>query len=493
MLRVLYATPECAPWIKTGGLGDVSAALPAALRELGVDARVLIPGYSEVIDRAQPAPRGTALAGAGAWPASIVREATLPSGVPALLIDCPPLFRRSGGPYQDAQGNEFADNARRFGFLARVAATLSGPESPLDWRPDILHCNDWQTGLALMFIRYASGRHAATVMTIHNLAFQGLFPGNICAELGLPPEAFAIDGLEFYGQTSFLKAGITCAHAVSTVSPTYAREVQRAPLGFGFEGLLAALPEGVTGILNGIDTASWNPASDAAIAARYDPDTLGRKPQNKAALQRALGLDEAPDVPLLGIVSRLTWQKGSDLVIAAIPRLLTESVQFAIAGRGDHDAEAALEALQRSHPTRVGVAIRFDESLAHGIEAGADAFLMPSRFEPCGLNQMYSQRYGTPPIAHATGGLADSIVDVTPRTLGDGTASGFLFAEATLEGLMGAVTRMLDAYRTPANWRAIQRAGMARDFGWKASAASYVDLYARAMARAATSPPLQKG
>ena len=252
---------------------------------------------------------------------------------------------------------------------------------------------------------------------------------------------------------------------------------------------MTARASALVGILNGIDTAVWDPASDESIAVGYDSHTLERRAQNKAALQRLLGLDEAPDVPLFGMVSRLTWQKGADLVAELIPRLLDRPAQFAIAGRGDRGDEATLEALARRHPSRVSAAIRFDEPLAHRIEAGADAFLMPSRFEPCGLNQMYSQRYGTPPIAHATGGLADSIVDVTPRSLADGTASGFLFTEPTVDAMQGAIARMLGAYRVPATWRAIQRAGMVRDFSWQASATEYVDMYGRAMARAASAAP----
>ena len=299
MLRVLYVTPECAPWIKTGGLGDVAAALPAALRFLGVDARVLIPAYSGVLDRAHATRRVTALDTVGPWPAGAVYEATLPSGVPALLVDCPHLFLRAGGPYQDAAGLDHSDNARRFAFLARVAAWLCGPKSPFGWRPDVMHCNDWQTGLAPAFLHFEGGHRAASVMTIHNLAFQGIFPGNLCAELDLPAQAFAIDGIEFYGQTSFLKAGILYADAVSTVSPTYAREIQSAPLGFGLEGLLTARASALVGILNGIDTAAWDPATDESIAFGYDIHTLQRKPHNKAALQRLLGLEEAPRRPVI--------------------------------------------------------------------------------------------------------------------------------------------------------------------------------------------------
>jgi len=366
-------------------------------------------------------------------------------------------------------------------MLSRVAAWLATARSPIEWRPDVVHCNDWQTGLAPVYLAREGGMRAASVMTIHNLAFQGSFAGNLCEPLGLPPGCYAIDGVEFYGQTSFLKGGIVAADMLSTVSPTYAREIQRPTLGFGFEGILAQRSDALTGILNGIDTTIWNPATDASIAVRYDADSLMRKAGNKAALQRALGLAVAPDVPLLGMVSRLAWQKGADLVAALIARLAASQVQFAIVGRGAADDEAALAALGRAAPARVGVALRFDEVLAHGVEAGADAFLMPSRYEPCGLNQMYSQRYGTPPIAHATGGLVDSIVDATPQSLAANTASGFLFGAADVDAFEAAVRRMLDAYRAPATWRAIQRAGMARDFGWRASATAHLALYRRAI------------
>ncbi|MEP7062935.1 MAG: glycogen synthase GlgA [Betaproteobacteria bacterium] len=482
-MRVLYATSECAPWIKTGGLGDVAAALPAALHAQGVDARVLMPAYRNVLGAANATREIATLALSPPWPAARLRAATLPSGVAAFLIECPSLFDREGGPYQDAHDSDYGDNDLRFAFLSRVAAWLSMAGSPLVWRPDVLHCNDWQTGLAPAYLAAADVARAATVMTIHNLAFQGSFAGNRCTALGLPSEFFAIDGVEFYGQTSFLKAGVVYADALSTVSPTYAREIQRPTLGFGFEGLLAQRADVLTGILNGIDLDIWNPASDPSIAVRYDTDTLSRKAGNKAALQRALGLEPIPDAVLLGVVSRLTWQKGADLLAELVPRLADTHAQFAIVGRGSAEVEARLAALARATPSRVSVALRFDEALAHLVEAGADAFLMPSRYEPCGLNQMYSQRYGTPPVARATGGLVDSITDATPQALARGAASGFLFGDATLDAFEAAVRRMLGAHAQPTTWNSIQRAAMARDFGWEKSAADHVRMYERAIDR----------
>jgi starch synthase len=478
-LRVLFATPECAPWVKTGGLGDVGAALPAALEASGLDVRVLLPAYRQVLAATAAHRRELAsVAASGTFPAARLLEAPLPSGVPAWLVECPALYDRAGGPYQDpAAGADWPDNALRFAALARIAALLAGEASPLAWRPDVLHCNDWQTALAPAYARFAGGAHAATVVCIHNLAFQGLFPPETVAEVALPPAAWSIDGAEFYGRLSFLKAGLVYADAITTVSPTYAQEIQREPLGFGLHGLLAARAGALHGILNGIDDGVWNPAIDPLIARRYDAAHVAVKRDNKLALQERLQLPPDRDAPLLGFVGRLTEQKGIVLVAAAAPRIAAGGAQLAVLGAGERALEDELRALARARPGEVAVAIGFDERLAHLIEAGADAFLMPSRFEPCGLNQMYSQRYGTPPVAHATGGLADSVVDCTAATLAAGTATGFLFREPTADALAGAVERAIAAWRDPATWQALQRNGMARDFGWRASAERYVAVY----------------
>ena len=478
-LRVLFATPECAPWVKTGGLGDVGAALPAALEAGGLDVRVLLPAYRPVLAATAGHRRELASIAAGArLPAARVLEAPLPSGVPAWLVDCPALYDRDGGLYQDpGSGGDWPDNAVRFALLARVAALLAGESSPLAWRPQVLHCNDWQTALAPAYLRFAAGTRAATVMCIHNLAFQGLFPPASAAAVELPPAAYSVDGAEFYGRLSFLKAGLVYADAITTVSPTYAQEIQREPLGFGLQGLLAARAGDLHGILNGIDEGVWNPAIDPLIAIRYDAAHVEAKRGNKLALQEQLGLPGDPGVPLFGFVGRLTQQKGADLIAESAARIVAAPAQIAVLGSGEHELEEALRALARARPREVAVRIGFDERLAHLIEAGADAFLMPSRFEPCGLNQMYSQRYGTPPIAHATGGLCDSIVDCTPATLAGGTAAGFLFREPSAGALAEAVERAIAAYHDPATWRALQRNGMARDFGWGAGAQRYAELY----------------
>jgi len=477
LVRVLYATPECAPWVKTGGLGDVAGALTSRLRDDDVDVRVVMPAYRSLRAKVDSATRIAALPPMAGFPSAVLLHASLPTGVPAMLIDCPALFNRDGGPYQDGAGRDFDDNAKRFAMLSRTAALLATADSPLDWRPDVLHCNDWQTGPAPALVRYAAAPRARTLMTIHNLAFQGVFDGDLTPMLGLPSEAFGIEGVEYYGRTSFLKAGLMTADAVSTVSPTYAREIQRAPLGMGLEGVLAKRRESLVGLLNGIDEDVWNPANDPWLEARYDANTLDAKLHNKASLQRELGLDMRPDRPLLGVVSRLTPQKGSDLVADIAGRIAAFPAQLALLGTGERALERALLAAAQAHPGAIAAIVGFDERLAHRIEAGADMFLMPSRFEPSGLNQMYSQRYGTPPVARATGGLIDSIVDATPEALDDGSATGFLFGDPTADALWAAMTRALDVFRKPAVWRAIQVAGMKQPFGWGYRSREYIALY----------------
>ena len=466
--RVLFATPEAAPLTKTGGLGDVSAALPAALRALGADVTVLLPGYPAVLRGV----RCEALAAFSELGLELrLLSGALPgSGVPLFVLDCPPLYVRDGGPYQDADGRDWPDNALRFGVLSRVAARLGTAQSPLPaWRADVVHCNDWPTALAPVWLKFQAGPKAASLMTIHNLAFQGLFDAGERERLGLPPQSWSMEGAEFHGSLSFLKGGLACASALNTVSPTYAREIQTAALGCGLDGLLRHRSASLSGILNGIDEATWNPATDPHLARVYDAASLERKPANKLALQRRMGLELDEDVPLFGQVGRLTGQKGVDLLIDAAPDLVRLG-QLVVLGAGEARFEAALRGLAQAHPGRIAVHIGFDEALAHRVEAGADLFLMPSRYEPCGLNQMYSQRYGTPPVARATGGLADTIED---------GVTGFLFEAAEREALAGALERALRAYRDPAAWSALRRAGMARDFSWSAAARRYAGLYSR--------------
>ena len=461
--------------MKTGGLGDVSAALPAALHGLGIDVRVLLPGYPPVLE-ADPQAREIAHFTALGTKVRLL-ESKLPNGVALIVLDAPALYARGGGPYQDDAGADWKDNALRFGVLGRVAALLGTGSSPLAWRPHVVHCNDWPAALAPVYLRFAQGPRAASLVTIHNLAFQGIFPFAEAHTLELPPESLGMDGAEFYGKVSFLKGGIVYAEAINTVSPTYAREIQTPELGFGLDGVLRMRANDLFGVLNGIDTALWNPQTDPWIASRYGADSLEKKRANKAALKERLGLAGREGVPLVATVSRLTHQKGIDLIVQALPRLARMPVQVAVLGSGERELVGMLHAAQQEFPQHLGTFIGFDEGLAHLLEAGADMFLMTSRFEPCGMNQMYSQRYGTPPIANATGGLIDTILDERPGN--PGAATGFLMREFSVPALVEAVERAVAAHADEAHWRRLQRNGMAKDFGWGRAARAYAAIYSQ--------------
>jgi len=484
-LKVLFVTPEVTPLLKTGGLADVSAALPAALRELGADVRILLPGYPKVMDALPDKKLAVVLPHTGFHGEVRLLEAELPgSGVPLLIIDYPLFYERDGGPYIDHNGHDWVDNAQRFALLSKIGAILGGSASPLDWHPDIVQCNDWQSGLTPAYLHFSPPPSAATIMTIHNMAFQGCFPPLLTTALGLPPSSYGMNGVEYYGQISFLKAGLYYANHITTVSPTYAEEIQNEPLGFGMQGLLEQRYLDLTGIVNGIDNHEWNPATDKLLPHNYSADDLAGKAANKRELQHKLGLEENPDIPLLGIISRLTYQKGLDLLPAIVPALLEKPVQIVILGSGEAALEEEFIALAQAHPDHIAAVIGFNEGLSHLIEAGADIFLMPSRFEPCGLNQMYSQCYGTPPIVHATGGLVDTVVDASPENIANGTATGFIFSHTTVHGLQECILRSLAAYADKPVWRKIQQNGMRRDFSWKRSAEEYLALYEAVLERA---------
>ena len=480
---MLFAVAELAPWVKTGGLGDVAASLPAALRTAGVDARVLVPAYPAVrkalgavhvvAEVAQPG---------GEFPPALLLAGTTPQGVPVFALDCLALFARGGDPYLDAAGQEWPDNHLRFGLLSKIAALIAQGLPGLDWAPQILHCNDWHTGLAPAYLKFADAAHVKSVLTIHNIAYQGNFPRSTLEQLALPARAFAIDGVEYHGQVSFLKAGIQFADALTTVSPTHAREIQSEEVGFGFGGLLRHRADALTGILNGLDTTQWNCATDVHLTQRYDSGNLAAKAANKTALQRRLKLPVTDDMPLLGVVSRLTHQKGLDLLLAIAREIGDLPAQLVILGSGDKALEKQFSLLARKHRDRCAAIIGFDEALAHQIEAGADMFVMPSRYEPCGLNQMYSLRYGTPPIVHATGGLADTVVDCDEQTLAAGTANGFVMTEPTAPALLAALERAIAVWRDRARWRELQINGMRLDFSWDAGARRYREIYEKLVA-----------
>jgi len=494
-LRVLFVTPELAPWVKSGGLGDVSAGLPAALRAIGIDVRLLVPAYPPLraaCADAKPVTDTLRLGGAFA-PAKLL-AARLDDASPLFLLDCATCYERPGGAYQDPGGRDWPDSHLRFGLLSRVAALLGTVQSPLDWKPHVVHCHDWPAGLAPAYLRHAGGARSATLMTIHNVAFQGLFPPAAVTALGLPPQSFSMEGVEFHGQLSFLKGGTVYADRISTVSPTYAREIQTDELGCGLGGLLRHRGRHLTGILNGIDGEVWNPATDPLIAQRYDRGHLDRKAPNKIALQNRFGLDADAGIPLLGVVSRLTHQKGLDLLLEIAASVIEHPAQLAVLGSGESGLETAFRELAAGFPGRAGCVIGYDEALAHRIEAGADIFVMPSRYEPCGLNQMYSMRYGTVPVVRDTGGLADTVTDCNERTLANGSATGFSFREPAASALLAAIRRALAAWTDQAGWRRLQENGMARDFDWQAPARRYVELYETlAAGRAARGDPRPAG
>lgn len=477
-MRVIFATSEIAPWSKTGGLGDVAAALPCALHRLGVDVRVLTPCYPS-LHRAFPHAAVVARCHhlGGHFPAVTLRAAALPNGTPLLLLDCPEYYDRHGGPYANAQHHDWPDNHLRFGLLSRVAAWLGSGDAPPDLRSDIVHGNDWQAGLAPVYLHADHRCHASSIMTVHNLAFHGSFAHATLHELGLPASCWRFDGVEFHGKLSFLKAGLQYADALTTVSPSYADEICNDEGGMGLAPLLRYRRAQLSGILNGIDTAEWNPADDPHIAACYDMDRLDVKATNKAALQREFGLAVRNDLPLLGVVSRLTWQKGLDLLPPIAADVAALPAQLVVLGSGDAVLEREFTAMAMRHAERCAVRISFDEALAHRIIAGADMFLMPSRFEPCGLAQMQALRYGTLPVVRATGGLADTVVDGDPAS-----ANGFRFQEATSDALLSAIRRAAETWRDVTVRRRLQRNGMSRDSSWLKPARDYLALYAATLA-----------
>jgi starch synthase len=475
-MRVLYAASEAAPLIKTGGLADVSGALPAALRKIGIDCRVLIPGYPVVMYQLQ-ATRQVArfdqfLDATGKPLAARLLESSMPgSDTPLYVLDAPHFFARNGGPYQDSEGLDYPDNALRFALLSKVAALLASAESPIEWQPDILHCNDWQTGLAPAYLRL-SGSQTPCLITVHNLAYQGIFPPEVATELHLPAHAFSIEGVEYYGNLSFLKAGLFYANHITTVSPSYALEIQQPHLGMGMQGLLGSRSHQLSGILNGIDTQEWDPSADPRLPCKYTARALGGASQGKKLcklkLQEELGLEARTDAPLFGMIARLAHQKGLDLVLAVADGIIDKGGQIALLGTGDKSIETAVKALVARHSGKVAAFIGYDEGLSHRIEAGADIFMMPSLFEPCGLNQMYSLRYGAVPIVHATGGLRDTVED---------GVTGFVFYQPTPHEFWLAIERAFDLYSQKSAWKKMMQTGMNRDFSWQKSALTYQALY----------------
>lgn len=476
MRAVLSVASEVAPLVKTGGLADVAGALPGALAPTGWGIRTLLPGYPSVIEAAgdgQEVWREDRLFG-GTGRVLAFRAA----GLDLLALDAPHLYLRDGGPYLGRDGRDWHDNAERFAALSWAGAAIAA-EGLGDWRPEVVHVHDWQAALVPIYLKARGGRVPGSLITIHNIAFHGLADAGRRAALRLPEEGFTPDGYEFWGRISALKAGLVWADRISTVSPTYARELLTPEFGMGLDGLLRARAGELTGILNGIDEAAWNPAADPAIARFRAPSG---KAKNRAALCAELGL-EPPGGPLCIVVSRLSEQKGLDLLLAALPRLLAGGGALALLGSGDGGLEAMFRQAAAANPARVAVRIGYDEGLAHRMVAGGDAILVPSRFEPCGLTQMYGLRYGTLPVVALTGGLADTVINANDAALKAGAATGLQFHPVTAAALGDALDRLCTLHADRANWTATQRNAMRHPVGWAASAPAYAALYEDLAAR----------
>ncbi|MCU0907907.1 MAG: glycogen synthase GlgA [Rhodobacteraceae bacterium] len=468
--RVLSVASECVPLVKTGGLADVVGALPAALAPHGWDMRVLIPAYRGVAARADdlvPVWSDPALFGG---PAQVLAGSV--AGVQVLLLDAPHLFDRAGGPYGH-QGVDFGDNPERFAALSWAAAQIARHGLSDGWRPQVLHGHDWQAGFAPAYLRFGGPTDVGTVITVHNIAFQGHANPDRLAALRLPAHEFHAGSLEYYGNLSSLKAGLIHADRITTVSPTYADELMRPEFGMGLQGVIAARADVVSGILNGVDTSVWDPGAEDVP---YSAKSLKTKALARAALIAEMGLGDIPG-PLAIVVSRLTDQKGIDLLPAAIPEFVGLGGGLAVLGSGDPRLEGAVQALARNHPARVAVRIGYDEGLSHRMFAGADAVLVPSRFEPCGLTQMYGLRYGTIPVVASTGGLADTVVTASPMALAAGAATGITFHPTDALALTQALRRLVALHADRKVWQGMQRAAMAAPVGWEASSAAYAALY----------------
>jgi starch synthase len=469
-VRVLSVASEIYPIIKTGGLADVTGALPIALEAEDVEMRTLVPGYPAVMD---------SLANAQElfeWPMFFGGATRLVEGtcgeLKLFVVDAPHLFARPGNPYLSPDGKDWPDNSLRFAALARMADNI-GLGAVASFVPDVVHAHDWQAALAPAYLHYSGRPRPGTVVTVHNLAFQGRFPYGMLEEIGLPPDSFTMQGVEYYGDIGYLKAGLLFADRITTVSPTYAREIQGDEGGMGLGGLLRTRSGDVSGILNGIDTNVWDPATDAQLASCYDIDNLDRRAANKIALQQRFGLELRADAFLLGVISRLSWQKGLDLLLEELPSLLREDIQLAVLGSGDADLQEGYRGAAQANPGKVGAVIGYDEALAHLIQAGSDALIVPSRFEPCGLTQLCALRYGAVPIVSRVGGLEDTVTDVGAGEVD----TGFKFAPVTTDGLTSAVLRAHAAFGDKHAWRRIQTNGMSADVSWRSRAGRYADLY----------------
>jgi starch synthase len=478
-IKVLAVVSEIYPFVKTGGLADVAGALPHALGPHGVAVVTLVPGYPAVTAALGRTDAVLAIADLFGGPARVLTAKA--QGLDLLVLDAPHLFARAGTPYAGPDGRDWPDNAFRFGALGLAAARIGLGEIAA-YVPDVIHGHDWQSGLAMAYLAYDGRPRPKTVLTVHNLAFQGQFPPDLLDALRLPPSAYAPDGVEYYGTIGFLKSGLQFADRITTVSPTYAAEIQTPPGGCGIDGLLRARAGVLSGILNGIDVDVWNPPTDPRIPSRFDQASLPARAPNKAALQQRFALTPDAGRLLFGVVSRLAWQKGLDLLADAVPALLDSGGQLAVLGTGDRELEQRWSSLAAAHPGRIGCVLGYDEDLAHLIQAGADVVLVPSRFEPCGLTQLCALRYGAVPVVAKVGGLADTIVDVGRTAEVAKDATGLLFCPVTREALAAALHRTAELWAQPGQWKRLQGNGMRTDVSWARPAKQYAGLYAELLA-----------
>jgi len=474
MKKILFASSEAHPLIKTGGLADVAGSLPRALADLSQEVRIILPNYPSLNNTEEVHFISTVKV--NNQDVNILETQLPDSQVTVWLVDCPAVFNTPGNPYLDENGIPWDNIAHRFALFCRVIVEVAMNRAHLNWQADVIHCNDWQTGLVPALLSIESNK-PASIFTIHNLAYQGMFPEGTFTDLNLPREIWHQDGIEFHDMLSFLKGGLNYANRITTVSPTYALEIQTPEFGYGLEGLLSHKHEILKGIINGMDLEQWNPEADKSISEPYSVGSLEKKMINKTSLQARSSLPVNKSVPLFGLISRLVEQKGIDLIIDCLPEMVEMPLQFVLLGSGDKSVELKLQEFARLYPKKVSVTIGYDEALAHQIEAGVDIFLMPSRFEPCGLNQMYSQRYGTIPIVRETGGLADTIEDALPKSIANNKATGISFKEASPGALLESMKRAMLLFNDKKTWKKIQATAMKKDFSWENSAKQYLALY----------------
>lgn len=474
MIEVLSVASEVYPLIKTGGLADVAGALPAALGPHGVIMRTLVPGYPAVMAKMKGGRVVKELDDLFGARAKLIAGRI--DGLDVVIVDAPQLYDRPGNPYVGPDGWDWPDNWKRFAALSWIAAEL-GLGLVDGYRPQVIHAHDWQGGLAPAYIKFSGNQQVKTMMTVHNMAFKGFFGAEIFGHLRLPPQAFGVHGVEFYGGISYLKAGMECADFVTTVSPNYADEIRTPAFGLGLEGLLNGRIETVFGILNGIDTAAWNPATDPSLVQNYSTNTIHMRRINKQAVADQFGLDGV-DGPLFCVVSRLTGQKGMDLLLQAVDGLVEQGGRLVVLGSGEPHLEDGFRHLAARYPGKVGMITGYNEPLSHLMQGGCDAILIPSRFEPCGLTQLYGLRYGCVPVVSRIGGLADTVIDANPAALAAEVATGIVFDPESAHALAEAIRKTVRLYRDEKLWKKMQRRGMKSDVSWETSAAHYADLYA---------------